>query len=81
MRLLWVAFLWDYIVGHMGIFLDTYLEGLWWVLAAGLVDLWEISDLSLPYLRVYVRKGLKSNRAMGFELDVMTIIICIIISV
>ena len=36
------------LVGHMGNFLDTYLKGLWWVLAAGLVDLWEIADLSLP---------------------------------
>ena len=36
------------LVGHMGNFLDTYLEGLWWVLAAGLVDLLEIADLSLP---------------------------------
>ena len=34
------------LVGHTGNFLDTYLEGLWWVLAAGLVDLWEIADQS-----------------------------------
>ena len=58
------------LVGHMGNFLDLEkLCGGFW-LDGSLGDCRPVITI-----RAYVSKGLKSNRAMAFELDAMTIVI------